>query len=70
MTTTRMVQPDFQPKPESWLRCCLCGLAQRRRDMDQVGPQGYICNAETATRLCNRLRVDALASHAPQGGTP
>jgi hypothetical protein len=60
--TRRMVPLDFEPKPESWARCALCGLAQRLRDMDQVGHGRWVCSEDVAKPLCNRLRSEAGAS--------
>ena len=75
--TRHMCPPRLRPKPESWMRCCLCGIAQRVRDMDQVGPNRWVCSEAAGTPLCCRLRrevgiarSDPLTSPTtqPQGG--
>ncbi len=67
----------YRPTPSTWMRCCLCGIAQRLRDMDQVAPSRWVCNEDAATPLCHRLRVEvgavrvdpppSLATHLTQG---
>ncbi len=54
----------YHPTPSTWMRCCLCGVAQRLRDMDEIGHGRWLCSEDTATPLCHRLRVEVGAARA------
>jgi hypothetical protein len=60
--TRRTWPPDFQPEPASWMRCCLCGIAQRVRDMVEVGQGRWVCNEDAGSPLCRRLRGEVGAA--------
>jgi hypothetical protein len=56
---------NHRPSPSTWLRCALCGTTQRASAMDEIGHGRWLCNEDTATPLCHRLRVEVGAARPP-----